>query len=120
MRPRFPSLLAALSFLTVLTVLSVLSASALAQQPAPGAAGAAQGAPTAGPRTDDGWQPVTTQMVQAGEGFEANKLVGAAYGFIWLVVAFFVFTIWRRADGIDKEIVALRAKISAKQKQGGK
>jgi len=77
-------------------------------------------APKTGPAGDnEGWQNVQTQMVQPGEGFEAKSLVGAAYGFIWLMVAGFVVTVWRRADRIDKEIDALRAQVAAKQKPAG-
>jgi hypothetical protein len=69
--------------------------------------------------SDEGWQNVQTQMVEPGEGFEAKNLVGVAYGFIWVMVAGFVVTVWRRADRIDKEIAALRAQIDAKTKKQG-
>ena len=68
--------------------------------------------------TDDGWQAVNTQMVQPGESFEAKNLVGVAYGFIWVMVAGFVVSVWRRAGRIDREIESLRAQI--KQKSGAR
>ena len=75
----------------------------------------AEDAPKTGGEGD--WQPVQTQMVQPGESFEAKNLVAAAYGFIWVMVAGFVFTVWRRADRLEKEIEALRAQV--KHKSGG-
>lgn len=65
---------------------------------------------------EGGWQPVQTQMVQPGESFEAKNLVAVAYGFIWVMVAGFVYTVWRRADRLEKEIEALRAQVKAKEK----
>ena len=63
---------------------------------------------------EDGWQAVQTQMVQPGESFQATDLVGAAYGFIWVMVAGFTFTVWRRAGRLEKEIEALRAQVKEK------
>src|SRR4051812_23984139 len=77
----------------------------------------AEDPPAAAPAGGNEWQPVQTQMIQPGESFEAKNLVAAAYGFIWLMVAGFVFTVWRRADRLEKEIEALRAQV--KQKTGG-
>ena len=74
----------------------------------------AAGTPAAG---DGDWQPMKTQMLVPGESYEATTLVRAAYGFIWVMVAGFVFTVWRRAGRLDKEIESLRAQI--KQKTGG-
>jgi len=75
-------------------------------------------APAAAAPKDDGWQAVNTQMVQPGESFEAKNLVGVAYGFIWVMVAGFVVSVWRRAGRIDREIESLRAQI--KQKSGAR
>ena len=82
------------------------------------AAALAADAPAAAAAKDDGWQAVNTQMVQPGESFAATNLVGAAYGFIWVMVAGFVFSVWRRAGRIDHEIESLRAQI--KQKSGAR
>ena len=67
---------------------------------------------------DGEWQSVQTQMVQPGESFEAKNLVAVAYGFIWVMVAGFVFTVWRRADRLEKEIEALRAQVKEKGRGG--
>lgn len=60
---------------------------------------------------EDGWESVQTQMVMPGEGFAGNQLVAAAYGFIWLMVAGFVWTVWRRTEALQKEMDALRARV---------
>ena len=60
------------------------------------------------------WQPMQTQMLQPGESYEATHLVSGAYGFIWVMVAGFVLTVWRRADRLEKEIQALRAQVRIK------
>jgi CcmD family protein len=87
------------------------------------AARADEAAPAAAPAApaakDDGWQQVNTQMVQPGETLPARNLVGAAYGFIWLMVAGFVWTVWRRADRLEKEIEALRAQVRQAAERGG-
>lgn len=57
-----------------------------------------------------GWQNVTQQdqLIQMGESFRATHLVAAAYGFIWLMVALFVYSVWRRGARLEKEIKSLR------------
>ena len=60
---------------------------------------------------EDGWESVQTQMVMPGEGFAGNQLVAAAYGFIWLMVAGFVWTVWRRTEALQKEMDGLRARV---------
>ena len=92
-----------------LSTLAGLSLLLLAALPA-----RAEDLPAAAPKGDGDWQPVQTQMIAPGESFEAKNLVGAAYGFIWVMVAGFVFTVWRRADRLEKEIELLRAQVQAK------
>jgi hypothetical protein len=67
-------------------------------------------------RDNEGWESVRDQMVQPGEGFQANQLVAAAYGFIWVMVAGFVYTVWRRTDAVEREIDSLRRRV---EKTGG-
>lgn len=64
--------------------------------------------------TAGGWQNVTQQdqLIQMGESFRATHLVAAAYGFIWLMVALFVYSVWRRSARLEKEIKALRDTIA--------
>ena len=65
--------------------------------------------------SDDGWEAVNGQMVQPGEGFKANGLVAAAYGFIWLMVAGFVMTVWMRTESVERDLERLRKQIETKQ-----
>ena len=48
------------------------------------------------------------------ESISAPLLVACAYGFIWLVVLFYVFSIWRRGKTTENEIDELRRKLAAK------
>jgi hypothetical protein len=57
---------------------------ALAQDPAP-------------KKSNEGWEQVNGDMMQPGESIPASRLVGAAYGFIFAAVVFWVFTVARRA-----------------------
>ena len=45
-----------------------------------------------------------------------RRLVGAAYGFIWVMVAGFVFTVWRRTDLVERDIEVLRSRIDQAKK----
>jgi hypothetical protein len=72
----------------------------------PAAAARAQSKPN-----DQGWQQVNGDMMQPGESFQAKDLVAAAYGFIWVMVAGWVFTTWRRAGAIERDLDALRRRI---------
>ena len=103
---------------TLATLALFLAASTLAR--ADGTAPPAPAAPVQAAKGDGDWVPMTTQMIQPGESFEAKNLVAVAYGFIWVMVAGFVLTVWRRADRLEKEIEALRAQVKAHaQKSGG-
>ena len=68
---------------------------------------------------DEGWEQVNTQMVQPGEGFQANHLVAAAYAFIWVMVAGFVYMTWRRTDAVERDLEALRRRIEKAAPPGG-
>ena len=64
---------------------------------------------------DDGWEAVNGQMVQPGEGFKANSLVAGAYGFIWLMVAGFVFSVWMRTESVERELERLKRQIETRR-----
>ena len=46
------------------------------------------------------------------EQMPAGPLLLAAYAFIWVAVAFYVWTIWRRLDKVEREMRALAQKTS--------
>ncbi|SRR5579883_1435537 len=61
----------------------------------------------------EGWEQVNGQMMQPGESIPASTLVGAAYGFIWVMVAGFVYSVWRRTTAVERDLASLRARIAA-------
>jgi len=83
----------------------------------------AASAQAAGAAKDEGWQPVDgtpTMMQPRGESIPAATLVGVAYGFIWVMVAGFVLTVWVRQSRVDREITELRARIAEAEKRGAR
>lgn len=63
---------------------------------------------------DEGWEAVNGgMMVQPGESYQATHLVAGAYGFIWLMVAGFVYSVWRRAGALERDVAELRRRIEA-------
>ena len=75
-------------------VLTLVGAVAAAQQPPP-----AQG----------GFVPI--DQLPAAEPFPAAPLVIAAYAFVWLAVAFYVWSVWRRLDRVERELKAVTARV---------
>jgi CcmD family protein len=75
-------------------VLSLVAAVAAARQPPP-----AQG----------GFVPI--DQLPAAEPFPAAPLVIAAYAFVWLAVAFYVWSVWRRLDRVERELKAVTARV---------
>lgn len=75
------------------------SGAALAQEPAKDA---------------QGWEQVNGDMMQKGESIPAARLVGAAYGFIFAAVAFYVASVARRARRLENEVEALKKKLQAR------
>ena len=75
-------------------VLALLGATVVAAQPQP------QG----------GFVPI--DQLPAAEAFPAAPLVIAAYAVVWLIVFFYVFSVWRRLDRVERELkdVAGRAR----------
>ena len=74
-------------------MLTVVAAVASAQQPSP-----AQG----------GFVPI--DQLPAPEPFPAAPLVIAAYAFVWLAVAFYIWAVWRRLDRVEQELKAVTAR----------
>lgn len=67
----------------------------------------------AGGKQDGEWEnvPGGMMMQRPGESIPASTLVGAAYGFIWLMVAGFVVSVWRRQQRLEQEIDELRRRL---------
>jgi CcmD family protein len=67
----------------------------------------------AGDKGTGEWEnvPGGMMMQRSGESIPASTLVGAAYGFIWLMVAGFVVTVWRRLQRLEQELDELRRRL---------
>jgi CcmD family protein len=55
---------------------------------------------------------VPMKELPPGEQMPAAPLLVAAYAFIWLAVAFYLWTIWRRLNKVEAEMRALASKSS--------
>jgi len=55
--------------------------------------------------------PVTPGQMQ--EPIPAAPLVFIAYGFVWVALAVYVFTIWRRLGQVERELGALNERLRA-------
>ena len=67
----------------------------------------------AGDKSNGDWEnvPGGMMMQRPGESIPASTLVGAAYGFIWLMVAGFVVSVWRRQQRLEQELDELRRRL---------
>jgi CcmD family protein len=67
----------------------------------------------AGGKKDGEWEnvPAGMMMQPPGESIPASTLVGVAYGFIWVMVAGFVVSVWRRQQRLEQEIDELRRRL---------
>jgi len=74
-----------------------------AQQPPPKAPAAAQ----------DGFVPVDTPMNQ--ETIPAARLVAIAYGFIWVVIFGYVWTVRSRLSRVEREMDAVSRRVPARK-----
>lgn len=89
------------TFFGIVMALFLFAAAPARAEDKPGAAG-----------NNEGWEPVAGGMMQQpGEGYQATNLVAGAYAFIWVMVAGFVLMVWRRTDGIERELAELQKRI---------
>jgi len=58
----------------------------------------------------DGFEPVTGAAA-AQEQLPAAPLVMAAYAFVWVMVLFYVWTLWRRLGVVEKELAAVTRRL---------
>jgi CcmD family protein len=94
------------SLLVTLLILVVLSPPALAQQPAPKAPAAAQ----------DGFVPVDAPM-DPGDVIPAPRLVATAYGFIWVVLFGYLWTVRARLATVEREMASISGRLASNQKR---
>ncbi len=87
--------------LLTITFLLGLSALAMAQAPPP-------------PKDSEGYEPVSADMMDKGESIPANRLVGAAYGFIFAAVVVWVASVAARSRRVEDEMNELKRKLEAK------
>ena len=57
-------------------------------------------------------QFVPAKNLPQAETIPAAPLLVAAYAFIWVAVAFYVWTLWRRLNKVEQEMGALAQKTS--------
>jgi hypothetical protein len=85
--------------LTILFFAIFMSGAAWAQTPA---------------KDNEGFEAVNGDMMQSGESIPATRLVGAAYGFIFLVMLGYVVSVASRARRLADEAEALKRKLEAR------
>jgi len=101
------------AFIMFFMLFTLLSATA----PAPALA-AAPSAPK-----DGTWEPVQGgPMIAQGESIPASRLVGAAYGFIWVMLAVYLLAVWSKTLRLERDIDELRGRIdgAGAARRGGK
>jgi CcmD family protein len=68
------------------------------------------------PAQVDEFRPISPEDLAAGqEQIPAALLVFSAYGIVWLVFAFYLFSLWRRVNQVESE---LRTVATALEKKG--
>jgi CcmD family protein len=83
----------------------LLAAPALAQQPAPKAPAAAQ----------DGFVPVDAPL-NAQDTIPAPRLVAIAYGFIWVVLFGYIWSVRSRLSTVERELDAIGRRAATARK----
>jgi CcmD family protein len=103
----------ALSALVVATLVAVCPAAA-AQEAQPPAAPASEPPITQAPLppAQDGFVPVRPGELQQ-EQLPAAPLVFVAYSVVWLALLLYVFLLWRRLAGIERDLREVTAKLPA-------
>jgi hypothetical protein len=59
----------------------------------------------------EGWEKVDGSMMAQGESIPASKLVGAAYGFIFIALLVWVGSVAARTRRVEEEVQSLREKL---------
>lgn len=76
----------------------------------------AQAQPVAAPDQAANQDFVPVDELPQDEGMPAAPLLMAAYGFAWVVLAFYLWSIWRRLGRVEREMVSLRTQIDSERK----
>ncbi len=90
---------------TSIVMLLLLAVPAFAQEPAPKA-----------PAAQDGFVPVDAP-INAEDTMPAPRLVAIAYGFIWLVLFGYVWSVRSRLSTVERELEAVGRRAAAARKQ---
>jgi hypothetical protein len=67
------------------------------------------------PKDNDGFEPVNGDMMQRGESIPANRLVAAAYGFIFASVTVFAVSVAVRSRRVEEELAELKRKLESRK-----
>ena len=62
-------------------------------------------------KDDEGFEAVNGDMMQQGETIPGSRLVGLAYGFIFVAVLVWVATVAQRSRKLEEEVEALKKKL---------
>ena len=62
------------------------------------------------PASQDGFVPVD-QLGDAREELPATPLVAAAYGIAWAAVLFYIWSVWRRLNQVERELTEVRRRL---------
>jgi CcmD family protein len=90
----------------LVVTLLLLTAPAFAQPPAPQAPAAAQ----------DGFVPVDAPL-NAKDAMPAPRLVAIAYGFIWVVLFGYLWSVRSRLATVEREIESMSRRVASGQKR---
>lgn len=91
--------------MTCRTIVRVLALSALLLAAPPPLASAQQT-----PASQEGYVPVD-QLGDPREELPATPLVAAAYGVAWAAVLFYVWSVWRRLNQVERELGEVRRRL---------
>ena len=91
---------------TLVITLLLLTVPAFAQQPAPKAPAAAQ----------DGFVPVDSP-INPEDAMPAPRLVAIAYGFIWVVLFGYLWTVRSRLATVEREMASISSRLASSQKR---
>jgi CcmD family protein len=94
----------------VLLICAVLARAASAQQPAPQQPQAQP--PTSTGAAQEGFVPVD-QLPKPQDTIPAPRLVAAAYGFVWLAVLVYVWSVRKRLTTVERELQAITRRVDS-------
>ena len=99
-----------MSALGTVLVTVVLLTAPLGAQPSP----AEQPAPKAPAAAQDGFVAVDSPIAPE-DAMPAPRLVAIAYGFIWVVIFGYVWSVWSRLSRVERELEAVSRRVPARK-----